>query len=61
MPPFKANVEFHFTAESIEAAGAEIRRLAVAARAAGFELVEGRVEPIGLGPFRPHALLDVSR
>lgn len=44
MPPFNARAEFRFEAESIEAAGAELRRLAVAARSAGFELVEGRVE-----------------
>jgi hypothetical protein len=34
-----------FEAESTEAAGAELRRLAVAAWTVGFELERGRVEP----------------
>jgi hypothetical protein len=42
---FKADVVFSFEAESIEAAGAELRRLARAAATIGFELEEGRVEP----------------
>jgi hypothetical protein len=43
MPPFTAEVVFRFEAESVEAAGAELRRLAVTARLAGFELEQGRV------------------
>jgi hypothetical protein len=50
MPPFTVKAELRFDAESIEAAGAELRRLAVAARSAGFELVEGRVEPSPAAP-----------
>lgn len=45
MPPFTAEVVFHFEAESVEAAGAELRRLALAAQRVGFELKQGRVEP----------------
>ena len=45
MPPFNAEVVFRFEAESIEAAGAELRRLALAAQSVGFELERGRVEP----------------
>jgi hypothetical protein len=43
--PFNAEVVFRFEAESVEAAGAELRRLALAAATIGFELQEGRVEP----------------
>lgn len=45
MPRFNAEVVFSFEAKSIEAAGPELRRLAVAARTVGFELERGRVEP----------------
>jgi hypothetical protein len=45
MPPFNAEAVFRFEAESVEAAGAELRRLAEAARTVGFELERGRVEP----------------
>lgn len=45
MPRFNADVVFEFEAETVEAAGAELRRLALAARSAGFELKQGRVEP----------------
>jgi hypothetical protein len=45
MPRFNVEGVFSFEAESIEAAGAELRRLAVAARTVGFELESGRVEP----------------
>ena len=45
MASFNAEVVFRFEAESIEAAGAELRRLARAAAAIGFELDAGRVEP----------------
>ena len=45
MPPFAAEVVFGFHAESVEAAGAHLRRLAAAARNVGFELESGRVEP----------------
>jgi hypothetical protein len=44
MPAFNAEVVFRFEAESIEAAGAELRRLAQAAQTVGFELRQGRVE-----------------
>jgi hypothetical protein len=33
-----------FEAESVEAAGAELRRLALAARAVGFQIEQGRAE-----------------
>jgi hypothetical protein len=42
---FNAEVVFRFEAESVEAAGAEFRRLASAAATIGFELQQGRVEP----------------
>lgn len=45
MLPFNAEVVFRFEAESVEAAGAELRRLALAARTVGFELQRGRIEP----------------
>jgi len=45
MPSFNAEVVFRFEAESVEAAGAELKRLALAARTVGFELRRGRVEP----------------
>ena len=43
--PFNAAVVFRFEAKSVEAAGAELRRLALTAATIGFELREGRVEP----------------
>jgi hypothetical protein len=43
MPRFIAEVSFRFEAESLETAGAEIRRLQQVAVAAGFELERGRV------------------
>jgi hypothetical protein len=46
MTRFNAEVIFGFEAESIEAAGADLRRRAVAARRVGFELESGRVEPL---------------
>jgi hypothetical protein len=49
MPPFTAEVVFRFEAESVEAAGAELRRLALAARTVGFELEQGRVEARSTG------------
>jgi hypothetical protein len=42
---FNAEVVFRFEAESIEAAGTELRRLARTAATIGFQLEEGRVEP----------------
>jgi hypothetical protein len=45
MLSFNAEVVFRFEAESLEAAGAELRRLALAGRTVGFELKRGRVEP----------------
>jgi hypothetical protein len=44
MPPFTAEAVFRFEAESVEAAGAELRRLALAARAVGFQIEQGRAE-----------------
>jgi hypothetical protein len=44
MPPFTAEAVFRLEAESVEAAGAELRRLALAARTVGFQLEQGRVE-----------------
>lgn len=45
MASFNAEVVFRFEAESIEAAGALLRRLALTAATIGFELQEGHVEP----------------
>ena len=42
---FTAEVEFRFVAESLERAGHSLRELADAARTAGFELRQARVEP----------------
>jgi hypothetical protein len=42
---FRAHVAFQFESESLEAAGQALRRLQQAARAAGFELETGRVDP----------------
>jgi hypothetical protein len=42
---FTAEVEFRFVAESLEHAGSSLRDLADAARTAGFELRQARVEP----------------
>ena len=42
---FTAEVQFRFVAESLERAGSSLRDLADAARAAGFELRQARVEP----------------
>jgi hypothetical protein len=40
-----AEVTFLFESESVETAGAELRRLGDAAEEAGFELVRGKVTP----------------
>ena len=42
---FTAEVQFRFVAKSLEHAGSALRDLAHAARAAGFELRQARVEP----------------
>ena len=42
---FSAEVQFRFVAESLEHAGSALRDLADAARTAGFELRQVRVEP----------------
>jgi hypothetical protein len=45
MPRFLAEVEFTFEAESLDAVGAELRRLSQAAEAAGFEMRRGQTAP----------------
>jgi hypothetical protein len=56
---FRAEVVFRFEAESLEAAGSDLRRLQQAARDAGFESMSARVEPdepeerIGGTPYAP--------
>lgn len=44
MTSFRADTVFRFQSESLETAGRELRRLAVVARDAGFELETARVE-----------------
>ncbi|HEX5468935.1 MAG TPA: hypothetical protein VFW80_07795 [Gaiellaceae bacterium] len=41
----KVDVCFHFTSESVQTAGGDLRRLKEAAQAVGFQLVSARVEP----------------
>jgi hypothetical protein len=41
----EANVTFRFRAESVAAAGGELRRLKEAAAEVGFDLRRGKVEP----------------
>ncbi len=43
MPKFEAAVVFHFDSDSLETAGAELRKLQEVARAAGFTVVSGQV------------------
>jgi hypothetical protein len=45
MPRFVAEVEFTFEADSVEAVGAELRRLSQAAQDAGFEMRRGKAVP----------------
>ena len=45
MPKFFADVRVRFEAESLEAAGGALRRLAQAAQSAGFDLLDGKVTP----------------
>jgi hypothetical protein len=45
MARFIAEVSFRFESESVETAGAEVRRLSDAAENVGFELVRGKVTP----------------
>ena len=45
MPRFLAEVEFTFEADSLEAVGAELRRLSKAASDAGFEMRRGKAGP----------------
>ena len=45
MNEFRADVEFRFAAESLEAASADIRRLVKASADVGFELKRAKVEP----------------
>ena len=42
---FTAEVQFRFFAENLDGAGTSLRELADAARTAGFELRQARVEP----------------
>ena len=49
---FAAEVEFRFEAASLEEAGSALRRLAEAARGAGFELKRGEIVPA------PHPEVD---
>ena len=42
---FVADVEFRFSADSVEAGGSRLRELAAAASRVGFEMKRGRVEP----------------
>jgi hypothetical protein len=45
MPQFFADVRLQFDAESLEAAGGKLHRLAEAALSAGFDLLDGKVTP----------------
>jgi hypothetical protein len=45
VPTFSAKVELRFESESLESAGADLRRLQEAAQAAGFDLIRGEVVP----------------
>jgi hypothetical protein len=49
MKTFRAEAEFLFAADSLEATSAEIRRLVEATAAVGFELKRVKVEPIPAG------------
>ena len=46
MEPFRVVATFAFEAETIEAAGREIRKLSEAAAAAGFSIQSAQVEPM---------------
>jgi hypothetical protein len=43
MPRFLAEVSFHFESESVQTAGADLRRLSQAAQEVGFDLKRGKV------------------
>ena len=45
MARFIAEVSFRFASESVETAGADLRRLSAAAQDVGFDLVRGKVTP----------------
>lgn len=45
MPEYVAQVEVRFEAESVAACGRRLKELSDAARAAGFHISAGRVEP----------------
>lgn len=49
MEKFRADAEFRFAAEGLEAASTDIRRLVKAAAAVGFELERVKVEPVQAG------------
>jgi hypothetical protein len=45
MAQFRAEVEFHFSSESLEATSADMRRLLEAAGAVGFHLKRAKIDP----------------
>jgi hypothetical protein len=45
VPHFRADVEFHFSSDNLEATSADIRRLLKAAEDVGFDLKRVRVAP----------------
>jgi hypothetical protein len=49
MEKFRAEAEFRFAADSLDAASADIRRLVEASTAVGFELKRVKVEPVPAG------------
>jgi hypothetical protein len=49
MERFRADVEFRFAADSLDATSADIRRLVEATTAVGFELTRVKVEPVPAG------------
>ena len=49
MEKFRADAEFRFAAEGLEATSPDIRRLVKATAAVGFELKRVKVEPVPAG------------
>jgi hypothetical protein len=52
VPPFFADVRLRFDAESLEAAGGSLRRLAQAAQSVGFDVMNAEVTPAPTDPER---------
>jgi hypothetical protein len=60
MAGFIAELSFRFESESVETAGAELRRLSDAAQGVGFDVVRGKVTPAPLMRIKTEAARRIT-